>query len=199
MEESELKRQELDLKRDNEINRIITTFKLDPYAILQLDHDTNYTAIEIKKVYRSKSLLIHPDKTSNPDASKAFDLLKKAESDISNEEIKTKLNTIWSKAKEDIEPIHKSNNKEIYNLFKDLLIQEEFQKRIKVKQDLQKQGELDRLKEEELELNKLKTEYKKQWEANQDSRVKNWRSYANKVEKKKKKSSNGKKKTKVLA
>lgn len=34
---------------------------------------------EIKKIYRKKSLLVHPDKCKHPKAQEAFDVLKKAQ------------------------------------------------------------------------------------------------------------------------
>lgn len=152
---------------------------------MEIPHDSPITSKDIKKRYRSKSLLIHPDKTTNPNASKAFDQLKKAESDLQTEDIKNKLDELYTQSKESLGP--SATTKEIYNHFKDSLIQIEFQKRINLKTQLQRQGELDRLREESIQLDKLKREFKAQWEANQGKRVENWRSYSNKVEKKKKK------------
>ena len=40
---------------------------------------------DIKIVYRKKSLLIHPDKTKNPQAPEAFDRLKKAQTTLVDE------------------------------------------------------------------------------------------------------------------
>lgn len=111
--------------------------------------------------------------------------MKNAESDLQNEEIKTNLDELYTQSKKSLGPTATIN--EIYSHFKDSLIQIEFQKRIDLKKQLQRQGELDRLKEESLELDKLKKQYRAHWEANQGKRVENWRSYSNKVEKKKKK------------
>ena len=46
---------------------------------------------DIKKVYRAKSLLIHPDKTSNPNAPDAFDRLKKAQTVLLDEKLRAAL------------------------------------------------------------------------------------------------------------
>ncbi len=194
--DADLNSQELSLKRDKEIERIINAFTLDPYQILELDHEnaSTLTSIQIKKQYRAKSLLIHPDKTTNPDAPKAFNTLKKAESNLQDQDFKSHIDEIYdstasSSTKKDI--------KHRYESFKDILIQQEFAKRINQQKELQRQGELNRMKEEMMELNELKRKYKKQWEDNQENRVKNWRSYTNKVVKKVKKKDKTKKK--VLA
>lgn len=67
-----------------EIDRILSTFKLDPFSILELP----YKAVdpkELKMAYRKRSLMVHPDKVDHPKAQDAFDLLKKAESELSDD------------------------------------------------------------------------------------------------------------------
>lgn len=193
--DADLNSQELSLKRDKEIGRIISAFTLDPYQILELDHEnaSTLTSIQIKKQYRTKSLLIHPDKTTNPDAPKAFNILKKAESNLQDQDFKSHIDEIYDSTASS----STNDTKQRYESFKDILIQQEFTKRINQQKELQRQGELNRMKEEMMELNELKRKYKKQWEDNQENRVKNWRSYTNKVVKKVKKKDKTKKK--VLA
>ncbi len=193
--DADLNSQELSLKRDKEIERIINAFTLDPYQILELDHEnaSTLTSVQIKKQYRAKSLLIHPDKTTNPDAPKAFNILKKAESNLQDQDFKSHVDEIYDSTASSTT----NDTKQRYESFKDILIQQEFTKRINQQKELQRQGELNRMKEEMMELNELKRKYKKQWEDNQESRVKNWRSYTNKVVKKVKKKDKTKKK--VLA
>jgi DnaJ family protein C protein 8 len=67
-----------------EIDRILSSFKLDPFSIMELP----YRAVdpkELKLAYRKRSLMVHPDKANHPKAQDAFDLLKKAESELSDE------------------------------------------------------------------------------------------------------------------
>ncbi|KAG2188027.1 hypothetical protein INT44_000778 [Umbelopsis vinacea] len=67
-----------------EIDRILSTFKLDPFSIMELP----YKAVdpsELKKAYRKRSLMVHPDKVDHPKAQDAFDLLKKAESELGDD------------------------------------------------------------------------------------------------------------------
>lgn len=64
--DSLLKREDQEFMRDQEIKRILQAFKLDAYAVL--DIVPGCTTKDIRNVFRKKSLLIHPDKTSNPKA-----------------------------------------------------------------------------------------------------------------------------------
>lgn len=72
---SALDTEALTFKKDAEISRILSAFRLDAYAVLDLSPGVPDT--QIKAQYRSLSLLIHPDKTTNPSAPDAFDRLKK--------------------------------------------------------------------------------------------------------------------------
>jgi len=52
-----------DFIRELEVERIIRAFKLNPYDILDLPVGASEN--DVKKQYRKKSLLIHPDKYKN--------------------------------------------------------------------------------------------------------------------------------------
>lgn len=67
-----------------EIERILSCFKLDPFAILELPYEKPDPKT-IRSVYRKKSLMIHPDKIKHEKAQDAFALLKKAESEVTDE------------------------------------------------------------------------------------------------------------------
>lgn len=60
-----------DVDRDNEVNRILWAFKLNPFEKLNLRFDA--TPEDVKKQYRKLSLMVHPDKCKHPQASTAFD------------------------------------------------------------------------------------------------------------------------------
>ncbi|CAM0141274.1 DnaJ subfamily C member 8 [Umbelopsis sp. WA50703] len=67
-----------------EIDRILSSFKLDPFSILELPYkDVDPKALKL--AYRKRSLMVHPDKVDHPKAQDAFDTLKKAESELSDE------------------------------------------------------------------------------------------------------------------
>lgn len=67
-----------------EIDRVLSCFKLDPFGILELPY-TKPDPKAIKMAYRKKSLMIHPDKVKHDRAQDAFALLKKAESELTDE------------------------------------------------------------------------------------------------------------------
>ncbi|ODV86035.1 hypothetical protein CANARDRAFT_28084 [[Candida] arabinofermentans NRRL YB-2248] len=198
--DSTLKGQELELIKDKEIERILSTFKLDYYSIL--DVQPGISVKDITKLYRKKSLLIHPDKSTNPKASDAFDLLKKASkiltsSDDENDlKEKSKLDEIWSDSRRllikennwsnDDERLKSSNFLKIWRLkVKELLVEEEFLKRLELKksQELESKKRLN----EELELNQHQQEKlaRDKWETNRDERVNHWRDFNKKLDNKK--------------
>ncbi|KAJ0084854.1 hypothetical protein Patl1_30229 [Pistacia atlantica] len=59
-----------EVERDNEVLRILSCFKLNPFEYLNLPFDA--TPDDIKKQYRKLSLLVHPDKCKHPQAKEAF-------------------------------------------------------------------------------------------------------------------------------
>lgn len=60
-----------DVDRDNEVNRILWAFKLNPFEKLNLRFDA--APEEVRKQFRKLSLMVHPDKCKHPQASAAFD------------------------------------------------------------------------------------------------------------------------------
>lgn len=72
-----LNREASAFQRENEVNRILKAFKLNPYEVLDLPELPAPTETEVKKKYKQLSLFIHPDKCPHPQAPDAFDLLKK--------------------------------------------------------------------------------------------------------------------------
>ncbi|GAA5800676.1 hypothetical protein EDC94DRAFT_604047 [Helicostylum pulchrum] len=67
-----------------EIERVLGSFKLDPFGILELPYNKPDPKA-IKVAYRKKSLMIHPDKVKHDHAQDAFAILKKAESELTDE------------------------------------------------------------------------------------------------------------------
>ncbi|CAG8434479.1 7366_t:CDS:2 [Scutellospora calospora] len=136
------------LQKDQEVERILSAFKLNPFDVLDLASDC--TEKDIKNAYRKKSLLIHPDKTKHPKAQEAFSLLKKAETELSNEKSRQLLLTIIEEAKITLinEQKLKStdpfiNTKEfklqIKQKTKDILIEQELRRRKLLKRELEAQ------------------------------------------------------------
>lgn len=192
--EDVLKAQELDLAREAEVARVLNCAEGDYFAILQINplFDSATLDARIKKAYRKKSLLIHPDKVKHEEAPKAFDLLKKAEAVLSDEESTQKHNlmevyqTIANNL--DIDVIEDFNSRE-NGLIREKVAQTlEHHKKDREVERLYQQRE-DAQKNEEVKNaandRELRKKWETRWENDRDSRVELWRKY--KVDKKKKK------------
>ncbi|ODV60831.1 J domain-containing protein ASCRUDRAFT_91571 [Ascoidea rubescens DSM 1968] len=212
--EAELMKEENELGRDIEISRIINCFKLDSYSILELQPGVSLK--DINQKYRKKSLLIHPDKNkNNPNAAIAFDILKKNHLNLTDEKLRKNLDQIYEDARKLIvreEKISVNNtnyfiseefSSKLKNKVKEILIEEEFLRRMEIKENINKEvlkkQKLEQLKQERL----FKKKQEKNWEDKREERVYNWRKYLKENEKKKmkmkKKNKNLEKKIKLLA
>ncbi|KAL8707064.1 MAG: hypothetical protein Q9225_007843, partial [Loekoesia sp. 1 TL-2023] len=92
-----LEKEASEFNKDAEIDRILKAFKLDAYAVLNLQPGVPDTQIKLQ--YRKLSLLIHPDKTTNPSATNAFDRLKKAQTELMDPKHRTHLDECISDAR----------------------------------------------------------------------------------------------------
>lgn len=199
------------LNKNKEIDRILSCSELDYFSILEINpispsYNSNDLPTLVKKLYRKKSLLIHPDKIDNPKAPEAFDKLKKSEFKL-NSDLESDINEIKHlqsiydayKPKDTTEIIEFNDdiNIKIRNKVKEVLLdeinQENLSKIYKQHETIRK----DELRKTRQVEEQLKRELKKNWEDERDVRVDNWRKYSNKVEKKQLKKKSTKKK-KVL-
>ncbi|KAJ7158641.1 hypothetical protein C8R46DRAFT_1165008 [Mycena filopes] len=186
-----LSREASALQREIEVERILKAFKLNPYDILDIDESS--TAEEIKKRYKQLSLTIHPDKTPHPRAPEAFDILKKAESELSDEGKRENMDAIINQSRSLIlkslslplttpstDPalrrLDPSFRVRMRAQTKELLIEEELRRRKAVKMNLAN----------EVAGKKRKAEEDRVWEDNRDQRVDSWRTFAKDNKKKKK-------------
>ncbi len=78
-----------EVDRNNEVNRVLGAFKLNPFEQLGLPFDA--TQEEAKRQYRKLSLLIHPDKCNHPLATSAFEVLGHANSQLTDEDFMREL------------------------------------------------------------------------------------------------------------
>ncbi|KIM73283.1 hypothetical protein PILCRDRAFT_829292 [Piloderma croceum F 1598] len=197
-----LNREASAFQRELEVERILKAFKLNPYDILDIDETA--TPEEIKRRYRQLSLFIHPDKTPHASAPEAFDLLKKAESELSDVAKRADLDAVIMEARilllrefnpplpastPDSDPALKALGKQWKVMMrakcKEMLIDEEVRRRKAIKMNLANEGLEARKKEEEITLRKRKAEEDKTWEDTREQRVDSWRSFANGKKKKK--------------
>ncbi|KAG2431279.1 hypothetical protein HYH02_013410 [Chlamydomonas schloesseri] len=195
-----------EVDRDNEVNRILWAFKLNPYEKLNLRFDA--TPEEIKKQFRKLSLMVHPDKCKHPQASTAFDILGEAQKELLDDEKRENLLKFLELAKDEVRKERKKETKHdnivrvaslLHEEGRDGLEAEweksdEFHERWKMKsRDVLARSEWrkrklgKRLKEETLrieekekdakEMHKAKKEHEKNWEKTRETRVTGWHDY----------------------
>ncbi|KAF9456621.1 DnaJ-domain-containing protein [Collybia nuda] len=196
-----LSREASAFQREIEVERILKAFKLNPYDVLDIDEAA--TQEEIKRRYRQLSLFIHPDKTPHARAPEAFDLLKKAESELSDKDKREELDAVINQARSlvlktlslptsipDSDPQLKNLNPpykfRLRAQSKELLIDEEVRRRKAIKMNLANEGLEARKKDEEVASRKRKVEEDKNWEDTRDQRVDSWRTFSKDTRKKKK-------------
>ncbi|KAF5834414.1 molecular chaperone [Dunaliella salina] len=198
-----------DVDRDNEVNRILWAFKLNPYEKLNLPFDASLE--DVRRQYRKISLMVHPDKCGHPQASTAFDLLGEAQRELMNDENRERLKQVLDMA---LENVRKERRKETKHdslvRVKGLLSEagregveaeweksDEFREKWKLKarellanMEWRKRKVTKRLKDEtsrvEAEEKEEKTKAKekkkaeKEWEASRETRVGGWREFMTK-------------------
>lgn len=196
--------QENALVQDTEIERILSCSAKDHYAILQINPlavSKDSLASALRKSFRKKSLLIHPDKSSNSEAPKAFDRLKKSHAVLASEEgddnpglftEKTNLKDVYNQVAEALEaetelPFEHKANIQIRTKVAEILSQHEksldVEKQYLQRQEAQKQDEIKTAAKDRA----ARKSWEERWEQDRDLRVLLWRTYSAKVEKPKKK------------
>lgn len=165
---------------------ILHSFKLDAYAVLDLQPGVPES--DIKMTYRKKSLLIHPDKTSNPQAPDAFDRLKKAQTELMDEKHRQRLDESIADARMLLIRERKwtVDNPELQgNEFrkawrektKQVLMDDELRRRRQMKVQMQEEGRQQMKEEEELDTRKRKRDHEQKWEATREQRIGSWRDF----------------------
>jgi DnaJ homolog subfamily C member 8 len=172
--------------QDAEIDRILKAFRLDAYAVLDLQ--PGVPDVDIKKTYRTKSLLIHPDKTKNPRAPDAFDRLNKAQVELMDEKQRERLDEAIADARMLLirerkwtvdSPELKSEEfkKDWREKSKEVLIDGELRRRKQIKAQMQEEGRTQKKEEQELAERKRKREHEQSWEATRETRIGSWRDF----------------------
>ncbi|KAF5634396.1 uncharacterized protein FTJAE_6745 [Fusarium tjaetaba] len=180
----ELEAKEFD--KDAEIDRILKAFRLDAYAVLDLQPGVPDS--DIKVTYRKKSLLIHPDKTKNPLAPDAFDRLKKAQTELMDEKHRARLDEAIADARMllirenkwtvDSEELKTEEFRKMWRAkARDVLIDNEHRRRRQMKAQLQEEGREQRRTDAEVEERKRKRQHEQDWEATRDERISSWRQF----------------------
>ncbi|KAG6010104.1 hypothetical protein E4U21_000138 [Claviceps maximensis] len=175
-----------EFNKDAEIDRILRAFRLDAYAVLDLQPGVPES--DIKATYRKKSLLIHPDKTKNPQAPDAFDRLKKAQTELMDEKHRERLDEAIADARMLLirenkwtvdSPELKTDAfaKKWREKAKEVLIDNEHRRRRQIKAQMQEEGREQRKQDADLDERKRKRQHEQDWEATRDERISSWRSF----------------------
>ncbi|KIY01755.1 uncharacterized protein Z520_01893 [Fonsecaea multimorphosa CBS 102226] len=197
-----LEKEAKEYDKDAEIDRILNAFKLDAYAVLDLQPGVPES--DIKIVYRKKSLLIHPDKTKNPSAPEAFDRLKKAQTALLDEKQRQHLDECIADARQLLIRQHKYTvdseelkteefKQEWRKKTVEVLVEAEARRRRQMKAKMQEEGREKAKEDAQLEERKRKRDHEKDWEETREQRIGSWRDFQKGV----KKGEDGKKKKKM--
>lgn len=197
-----LDREAKEFDKDSEIERILAAFRANAYDVLDLQ--PGVPPEDIKKCYRKKSLLIHPDKSTNPRAPDAFDRLAIAYQTLLDEKKRPLLDESIADARmlllrdlklsvddeevkdPDVNFMKAWKEKIIY-----VLADNEARRQRQLKAQMQEEGRQQRKDDEELEARKRKRAHEADWEKTRDQRIDSWRTFS-----KKKGDATGDKKTK---
>ncbi|RYP13705.1 hypothetical protein DL767_010609 [Monosporascus sp. MG133] len=160
--------------------------RLTRYAVLDLQPGVPES--DIKIVYRKKSLLIHPDKTKNPQAPEAFDRLKKAQTELMDEKHRERLDEAIADARMLLIRENKwtvdspeLKTEEFARMWRDktreVLIDNEMRRKRQLKAQMQEEGREQRRAEAETEERKRKRQHEQDWEETRDQRIDSWRQF----------------------
>ncbi|KAJ3020348.1 hypothetical protein HKX48_000961 [Thoreauomyces humboldtii] len=201
--------------QDKEVLRICNLQETTRNPLEILDHPPAvYITLRIedravKLAYRKKSLLLHPDKCKHPRAQESFDILKKAETEVMDLDLRKGLLAFLRNARDAVlkrrnlkgptldeetegddmmKHAHLWSDPELVGLIKleARKMSGDDQNRIKIRM----KNEFDRRNteaEEKMAERRAKVEHDKAWEATREERVGSWRKFNEKGGKKKKK------------
>ncbi|KAL0460842.1 UNVERIFIED_CONTAM: DnaJsubfamily C member 8 [Sesamum latifolium] len=191
-----------EVERDNEVNRILSCFKLNAFEYLNLPFDSSVD--EVKRQYRKLSLLVHPDKCKHPQAKRhlecdpfAHETASKAQQILLDPQERDYLLNQVNAAKEELRAKRKKQlKKDTASKLKSLVDEGkyeqeyersgEFQQQLKLKvrellteQEWRRRKMQMRISEEEGRLKKDEEETKEMWKRKREHEEQ-WRAQENK-------------------
>ncbi|KAK5121488.1 hypothetical protein LTR85_005321 [Meristemomyces frigidus] len=184
-----LDKESKEFDKDSEIERILAAFRANAYDVLDLQ--PGVPDEDIKKTYRKKSLLIHPDKSSNPRAPDAFDRLALAYQTLLDEKKRANLDeaiadarmllmrdlklTVDSEEVKDPDVVFMKAWKE---KVKWVLADMETRRQRQLKAQMQEEGREQRRVEQEVAERKRKRDHEQDWEKTREKRIDSWREFS---------------------
>lgn len=89
-----------EVDRENEVNRILGAFKLNPFE--QLGVKFTVTPEDVRRAYRKASLMVHPDKCKHARAKDAFEILGEAQKLLLDEERRENVLFLLAHARDEV-------------------------------------------------------------------------------------------------
>ncbi|XP_022730631.1 J domain-containing protein spf31-like isoform X2 [Durio zibethinus] len=175
-----------EVERDNEVIRILSCFKLNPFEFLKLSF--NSSPEDVKKQYRKLSLMVHPDKCKHPQAKEAFgeELRAKRKKQL-KKDTASKLKILVDEGKSEQEYEQSEEfQQELKLKVRELLTEQEWRRRKMAMRISEEEGRLKKDEEEQKEMWKRKREHEEQWEGTREQRVSSWRDFMKSGKKSKK-------------
>lgn len=190
-----------EVERDNEVGRVLSCFKLNPFEHLNLPFDSNIE--DVKKQYRKISLMIHPDKCKHPQAKEAFAALAKAQQlaidpeerayvlsmcNIAKDELRvqrkrelkkdnaSKIRSAVEQSKVDYETTEDFKQKWKLKV-REIMTEQEWRRRKMQMRISEEEGRLKKDEEDARETYKRKREHEQKWEETRETRVSSWRDF----------------------
>jgi len=186
---ADLDKQSKEFDKDSEIERILKAFRANAYDVLDLQ--PGVPDEDIRKIYRKKSLLIHPDKSSNPLAPDAFDRLAIAHQTLLDETKRGRLDEAIADARmllirdkklttdsEEVKDPDEVFMKEWKDKVKFVLADNESRRLRQVKAQMQEEGREQRRVEAEMAERKRKRDHEVDWEKTREQRIGSWRDFS---------------------
>ncbi|XP_057535130.1 J domain-containing protein spf31-like isoform X2 [Amaranthus tricolor] len=165
-----------EVERDNEVIRILSCFKLNPFEFLSLSFDSSVE--DVKKQYRKLSLMVHPDKCKHPQAKEAFgeELLSVRKKQLKKDtasKIKSLVDEKFDQEYEQSEVFQQQLKLKV----REILTDQEWRRRKMAMRISEEEGRLKKDEEEQKEMWKRKREHEEQWEGTRENRVSSWRDF----------------------
>ncbi|CAN4099042.1 unnamed protein product [Withania somnifera] len=166
-----------EVERDNEVIRILSCFKLNPFEYLNMSFDSSID--DVKKQYRKLSLLVHPDKCKHPQAKEAFgeELRSKWKKQL-KKDTAGKLKSLVTEGKYDQEHEQSEEFQQQLRLkVREILTDQEWRRRKMAMRISEEEGRLKKDEEETKEMWRRKRVHEEQWEGTREKRVSSWRDF----------------------
>ena len=169
----------------------MNAFRANAYDVLDLQ--PGVPDEDIKRTYRKKSLLIHPDKSTNPYAADAFDRLALAHQALLDEKKRATLDEAIADARmllirerklttdsEEVKDPDINFIKAWKEKVKFVLADMEDRRRRQMKAQMQEEGRQQRREEQEATERKRKRDHEQDWEKTREARIDSWRDFQKK-------------------